>query len=297
MKVIGHKKQKELLKKMAGSGNIPHNLLFVGQEAVGKKKTAEEFFKLLNCDKSEACGECPSCRDIEAGRHSDLLIIEEDSEIKIDQVREIQKRLSLTGRSENSYKGVIIDRAHLLNSQAQACLLKTLEEPKGKTLIILVTEHPNILLDTILSRMWQVKFSPVESGMIKGALISMGADEDKAERITRISFSKPGLAVRFLNDDKFRKERTKKEKDLEELRKSCLGERFDYVKKLAKEKSEARETLKVWLSILRKEMIESEDEKAGEIKEALESIEKVLFLTSKTNVNLKLSLEEVVINL
>lgn len=295
MNLSGHKKQKKLLMEMVKTGNVPHNLLFSGPEGVGKKKAAKEFIKALNCD-SGGCGQCKTCREIETGRHGDLMIIDNNEEIKIDQIRDLQKRLSLTGLTKGSYKAAIIDDAHLLNRQAQASLLKTLEEPKGNALIILVTNHPKTLLDTILSRMWSVKFSFVETEIIEKELISRGADRDEANELAELSFSKPGLAIKLFEDEDFKSKWIQKRDDLEKLRDSYLADRFDYVKKMAKDKKEARETLKIWMGFLRKEML-AEHGKVKKIKKSLEVIEDTLLLTSKTNVNFKLSLEKVIINL
>lgn len=293
MNFIGHNKQRKMLKEMVGKGKIPHNLLFVGPEAIGKKRVAKEFVKLVNCETDNCCNECVSCRQMNAGNHPDFLLVEGEKEIKIDQIRDAQKKLSLTGRTKDSFKAVIIDRAHRLNNQAQAALLKTLEEPKGNALIILVTEHPNLLLDTILSRSWKMKFSPVKSDDIMEKLIEKGANKKKAKEIAELSFSKPGLAFKLFENKKFKRKWLQKKKDLETLKQANYGERFNYVKKLAQNRQKAEETLKIWLSLLRKEVLE-EKRKSSEV---LEEIEKILFLTSKTNVNLKLSLERVIINL
>ncbi len=298
MNFLGHEKQKKLLLEMASSGNLPHNLLFTGPEAVGKKKVALEFIKFLNCAQKDGCGKCSSCIEIEKKRSPDLFLIEEDKEIKIDQIRDLQKRISLTGSKKDSYKAAIIDKAHFLNSQAQACLLKTLEEPKGKALIILITEKPNTLLKTILSRMWSIKFSSVETELIEKHLIDRGASEKKAKEIAEETFSRPGLAIKMFESKKFKKDWETKKKDLKMLQDSYLGKRFNYVKKMAKDKENARETLKIWLSFLRSEMLNSKDEKIIlKNKESLKTIEDVLLLTSKTNVNLRLALEKVIINI
>lgn len=293
MNFIGHRKQRKLLEEIANSDRIPHNLLFIGPEAIGKKRVAEEFIKLINCENKNCCGECDSCRQLKNGRHPDFLMISGEKEIKIDQIRELQKKLSLTGRTKDSFKAAIIDQAHLLNSQAQASLLKTLEEPKGNALIILITEYPNLLLDTILSRSWPVKFSAVKTNLIEKELVKRGADKKTAEELSKLSFSRPGLAIKLFESKSFKKKWLQKKKDLEELRKATYSDRFDYIKKLSDNREEAEETLKIWLSFFRKELIE------GKMKnvEPMEEIMKILFLISKTNVNLKLSLERVIINL
>ena len=296
MNLVGHQKQKDLLEKMVSTGKIPHNLLLTGPESVGKKKAAFELIKRINCPQ-DGCDDCKVCKDIDDRKHADLFLIEGEEEIKIDRVRDLQKRLSLTGETRDSYKAAIIDEAHLLNSQAQACLLKTLEEPKGNALIILITEKPNTLLDTILSRMWAIKFSFVQTDLIRKDLIARGADKTEAEKIADLSFSKPGLAIKLFSSDKFKKEWIKKGEELEEIRDSYLGKRFDYVKKMAKDKEKARETLKIWSSILRKKMINADDGEVIKDKKALEVIEDTLFLTSKTNINFKLALEKIIINL
>lgn len=297
MNFVGHNQQKALFQKMAASKKVPHNLLFTGPEAVGKKKAANELIKLLNC-KNKGCGKCKICREIEENQHSDLLLIEDEKEITISKIREVQKRLSLTGRNKDSFKAVIIDRAHLMNLQAQACLLKTLEEPQGKALIILVTEYPRILLDTILSRSWQVKFSPVADNLIKAALIEKGASEKVADDISKLSFSKPGLAFKLYEDSSFKRKWLQKSKDLSRIRKKSFAERFAYFKNISESKVEIQETLKIWAAIIRKEMIEASDKELVQKDcKALEIIQKVLLLTTKTNVNLKLSLERVIINL
>jgi len=299
MKVLGHEKQKEILKKMAASGKIPHALLFSGPEKIGKKKLAKEFVKLLNCEKSSACGKCTACNQIESGEYPDLFLIESEDEIKIGEIRELQKRLSLTGRKKNFFKTAIIDNAHLLNSQAQSCLLKTLEEPKGKTLIILITQHPKMLLDTILSRVGEIKLSPVGSDLIRKEIERRGVDKKEAERVVKIASSKPGLAFKIIEgDEEFKKKWLKMSRDLNKLKKADLKERFDYVGEMSEDGDGAKETLKIWLSVLREEMIKSENGKESErLRKSLKVMEETLFLISKTNVNLKLALERVIINL
>ncbi len=297
MNLLGHGKQKEILKKIAESNNLPHSMLFVGPEGVGKKKAAVEFVKTLNCKKGNACGDCPTCKEIEKGNFSDFFLIEEDDEITIDKVRELQKRFSLTGRRDGC-KGAIIDKAHLLNPQAQASLLKTLEEPKGRGVIILVSEHPKMLLDTILSRVWELKFSPVDKELIIEDLQKRGASKKEADDLASLSSSRPGLAIKLFEEDDFRKRWKEKEEDLQKLQSLPLSKRFDYVKKMSEDSVQARETLKIWISALRKEMISSKDRKrVSDIRINLEEMEEILLITSKTNVNLKLALEKIIINI
>ena len=169
--VIGHQKQWQYLKRMVDSGKIPQALLFSGQEKLGKKKVALEFISLLF--KESPIG------------HPDFLLIEpKERQIKIDQIRDLSWRLSLKP-IKSFLKAAIIDQAHLMTIEAQNCFLKTLEEPRGETILILITEYPNFLLPTILSRCEILKFYPVKNEELRKFLIEKGIEKEKIEKILK----------------------------------------------------------------------------------------------------------------
>ncbi len=166
--LIGHKKQWEFLRRKSELGQLSHAYLFSGPKEIGKKFFAVEFAKLLNCseEKNKPCQKCANCLAIEKNNFPDFIIIsalakDEDrgdsGEIKIAQIRQINNFLSYKSYY-GSYKIVVINGAENMNQEAQNCFLKTLEEPKGKTLIILVSSRPDMLLPTIFSRCQTVKF-------------------------------------------------------------------------------------------------------------------------------------------
>jgi len=154
--ILGHQKQWQFLKKSLKHGRVSHAYLFYGQQQLGKKKLALKFAKLLNCEADfddRPCNDCKACEEIERRQHPDLSIIEPDKgEIKIDQVRDLTDRLSKKPY-QGPYKIAIIDEAHLLNHEAESALLKTVEEPKGKTVLILITSQKDSLVSTLISRM------------------------------------------------------------------------------------------------------------------------------------------------
>src|SRR3989338_6630902 len=137
----------QFLKKAAELGRIPHALLFYGQDSGEKMSAALEFVKLVNG---------PEALE---GVRPDLVVIEplEDKEIKIAQIRELHAKLALKSYSA-PFKIAIINQAHYLNQEAQSAFLKLLEEPKGRTIFILITEYPGMLLPTILSRVERLIF-------------------------------------------------------------------------------------------------------------------------------------------
>jgi len=142
---------------------LAHALLFHGVSGIGKNIFATEFAHWLLCEQRQtdkACGQCKACHLINADSHPDLLFIhpeEEGKAIKVDQVRELTDKLSLTSHS-NNFRVVIISPADALNTNASNSLLKTLEEPPAKTILILVSDKPSHLMATIRSRSQMVRF-------------------------------------------------------------------------------------------------------------------------------------------
>jgi len=100
---------------------------------------------------------------IKKGIHPDFMLVEkkEGKDLKVEQIEDFIKFLSLKA-SFGGFKIGIIDRAHLMNRYAQNAVLKTLEEPHGKTLLILIADSKELLLPTIVSRLQEIRFFPLE---------------------------------------------------------------------------------------------------------------------------------------
>ncbi len=142
--IIGHQKQWVYLKNLAENNKLPQAILFAGPDKVGKKTLALELAKFIFKK--------------EPTNHPDFhFVLPQNNSIKINQIRELIWQLNLKPYSSEIKIGLIED-AHLMEIAAQNALLKTLEEPKGDTLLILVTNKPNSLLPTILSRVQIIRF-------------------------------------------------------------------------------------------------------------------------------------------
>jgi DNA polymerase-3 subunit delta' len=303
---IGHKKQKEVLERLAKSKNIPHALLFSGVEKIGKKRVAVEFIKSIFCEKEKGfCNECYSCKSIDSSSFPDLSIIEaKDRNIEIEEVRDLQNRLSLKSYN-NSLKVGIIDDAHLMRKDAQNALLKVLEEPKGDTLLILITSYPQMLLPTVRSRLEEIKFSVVSRKEIEDHLISLGADQEKAKEIALISSGQIGKAIEFFNDEDKLKFFNKAVKDIVLLVRSEMYKRFDFAKEFKENQDEIVSVLDVWERFMRREILlkvygskgSLENYSLKKIKEVIDELEKTKYLIENTNVNKKLALENLLITL
>jgi DNA polymerase-3 subunit delta' len=289
--IIGHQKQWQFLKKSAELGKVSPALLFSGQSGLGKKTMALEFAKFLNCQHKDRdkkpCQECKSCLDFQTGRHPDLVLIKpRGREIQISQIKDLHFTLSLSCYSA-AWRVVIFDQAHSLNQESQSALLKILEEPKPQTIFILIAEHPRFLLPTILSRLETVKFYPVPRKEIEDYLKSKRVKD--IEEILRFALGRPGLALAFAADPSKIAFRKKKEQELERLRCSDLSFRFHYAKELSDNSPELRETLDVWLNYLRQNLFEN--------KRIIKMVQDIQFLISTTNVNSRLALEILMLEL
>jgi DNA polymerase III delta' subunit len=154
-----------LLRASLRKNRLPHGLLFAGPAAAEMRETAFDLAKALFCDKpkdGDACDECTQCRQVERGTHPDLAVVQPEEgtrSIKIEDIRGLIGRVALRPFQARS-KMFLIDRADCMNDAAQNALLKTLEEPEGRTTIVLTTASPEALLPTVRSRIQTVHFVP-----------------------------------------------------------------------------------------------------------------------------------------
>ena len=170
--ILGNEKNKQILQKSMQNNTISHSYMFVGIQGIGKKIIAKEFAKNILCLNQENKNSntnctCKSCIEFETNNNPDFSIIEPDgNSIKIEQIRELQKRIQEKPIISNS-KVYIIDNADMMTQEAQNCLLKTLEEPPEYATIILIGSNENLFLPTIKSRCMILHFEPISNENIK----------------------------------------------------------------------------------------------------------------------------------
>lgn len=147
----------ELMRRL-DTGNMPHALMLRGPEGTGKLAFARQLSLRLLCaqpaPQGEACGQCHGCRMLLAGAHPDFVQIgpaEGKTRIRVEQIRELIGFMTLS-RSHGQYRVALIEPADMMNDAAANSLLKTLEEPPGNAVLILVTAYPARLPATIRSR-------------------------------------------------------------------------------------------------------------------------------------------------
>ena len=143
------------LSQTAQAGRLGHAWLLLGDPGLGKEQLAERLARLHLCqqpDRGEPCGQCHSCQLFDKGHHPDLGSVTVDSKtIGVDAIREICARLQNSAQLGRG-KVVIIPDAERMTESAANALLKTLEEPAGDSLLLLIASQVSRLLPTILSR-------------------------------------------------------------------------------------------------------------------------------------------------
>lgn len=279
--ILGQERAKKILINSLIKGNISHAYIFAGPDEVGKKLTALTFAKTLNCinGKEDSCEECLSCKKINSLNHPDLSIIRKEDEntkintigdikrdfgdededkesrtIKIGAIRELQRRLSLKPY-EGKRKVAIIDNAEDMITASSNAFLKTLEEPPGETVIILITSNMHSLLPTVVSRCQVIKFNPLSDEHIKEILIkNYKFSENDASIMSSLSKGRLGSA---LTADY--KELCKYREDVLKMIKSSIRGDLEYIftesKRLSKEKEELPEFLDSVIDLLRDAVI------------------------------------------
>lgn len=213
--LLGHEAIWAHLTARLRAERLPHALLFVGAAGIGKARLARRLAGHLACTAAATarpCGECDGCRQVLAGTHPDLLVLQAPDaagsatgrqtarsprtkkEIGIDQAREL-KRFAQLHAVAAARKMAIVDDADRLSIAAQNALLKTLEEPPGQALIVLITAAPGALLPTVRSRCQRVSCRPLSDEQMATVLASAGVDADTAAALTAAADGSPGRAL------------------------------------------------------------------------------------------------------
>ena len=174
--LIGHQWAVNLLHKHLADNNLRHAYLITGPDGIGRRLLALRLTQALFCESPPSegvpCYHCRTCQQIEREEHPDLYTIqvEEGTQvIKIDQIRDLQHALSLSPYEQQFQIG-ILQEFEKANPSAQNALLKTLEEPPPRVVLILTAESGEQLLETITSRCEGIDLRPVPRKTIQREL-------------------------------------------------------------------------------------------------------------------------------
>jgi len=274
--IIGQDRPQKILSAFLQKGTIPHALLFTGIEGVGKESAAVAFAMACNCSGSGSsfnhdrgehrkadqpgaaaplmsglpCGTCKACRKIESDHHPDFIRIQPAGPfIKIDQIRTLCQTLAMKPY-EAKVRVVLISNAQMMNPAAGNALLKMLEEPPVRTILILVTSHPADLLPTIVSRCQQIHFLPISHENLVAALVRRhGVLARDAQIIATMAGGSMARALR-MHQTNWIGRRNWLIGELEAISTESLNRLLAFAEQLSKDREslpEALEVMKSWL--------------------------------------------------
>ncbi len=234
--LIGQEVAKRTIRRAWDEGRLAGSYLFYGPDGVGKEAAAMDLARAVNCtaDGGRPCRACSSCRRIAAYQHPDFhylapvphssseserrKIAEEVAEqlkekaaqphrplsfdrptaISIDDIRNLRQGLSLQPY-EGGRKAAVIAQAERMTEEASNAFLKMLEEPSPTTIFVLVSDRPNALLPTIVSRCQKVRFDLLTAGAIEAHLIEKhGLPDVEARLMADLAGGSLGRALEML---------------------------------------------------------------------------------------------------
>jgi DNA polymerase-3 subunit delta' len=260
--ILGHEWAVELLQSHLVNQRTRHAYLFTGPQGVGRCTLAIRLTQALNCPQHVKpgipCGECRACRLIENKQHPDLSVVQAEEvgrALKVDQIRELQRTLSLAPY-EAIYKVALLLRFEEANPNAANALLKSLEEPPPQVIMLLTASDSETLLPTIVSRCEVIRLRPLGIPRVsEGLQTHWGIPAEEANLLAHISGGRPGYAQKLSQNPEALEKRQIQLDDILRLLHATRVERFTYAEELSKDRAYLQNTLQTWLTLWRDLML------------------------------------------
>jgi DNA polymerase-3 subunit delta' len=255
--IRGHERAANLLQEHISRQQVRHAYLFCGPAGIGRRSLALRFAQALNCSQPPApglpCGTCRSCIETEKMQQADLSILQTEegaSFIKIEQIRNLQRQLSLSPY-EATYRVALLLNFQEANANAQNALLKTLEEAPPKAILLLTADSPESLLPTIVSRCESLLLRPMPVSGLQTELMQRGVAGDQADLLAHLAGGRLGYALRLNQDPTLLEQRKVWLEDLRRILPASIRARFTIVESYCKTKDNLRQVLQFWLNFWR----------------------------------------------
>ena len=256
--VVGHAWAVAQLARAIDEDRLGHAYLITGPAQIGKATLARAMAMAINCvGEARPCGVCRPCVRIATNTHADVRVVAPEGErLKIDQIRELQRELSLSP-VEARKRVAILDDFDRATIEAANALLKTLEEPPSSVVLVVIAPEAELLLPTIVSRCQVVALRPLAIAQVRNALVSRwGVDAGRADLLAHLSGGRIGWAVTAGKDKSVLERRAARLDHLQRLLGASRVERFAYAESLARS-ADAREAIEVWRTWWRDVMLAS----------------------------------------
>jgi DNA polymerase-3 subunit delta' len=256
--MLGHEWAVNLLREHVAQGGFCHAYLFTGPQGVGRRTLALRFAQALNCPHPHAsgvpCRTCRTCTQIERMQHPDLTVVQAERVggiLRVDQVRDLLPGLSLAPYQAR-YRIALFLRFEEANPNAANALLKTLEEPPERVILILTAESAESLLPTIVSRCEMLRLRSLSlDTLCAGLQERWGIPEQEARLLAHLSNGRIGYALSLHRDPEQMELRKLWLEEHQNLLSSSRVKRFAYAETLAKDKERLLQALAVWQSLWR----------------------------------------------
>lgn len=320
---LGNTWAPELLQGQIANGSLRHAYLFTGPDGIGRRTLALRLAQAVNCeeppDLGGYCNECRACKGIAKMQHTDLHILEVqdgDRQIKVEAVRELSRMLALTPYESKMQIALLLDFDQATVHAANA-LLKTLEEPSERVLLLLTAESAESLPATIASRCEVLRLRQMNSKALEeGLKVHIGADAEKCQLIANLSAGKPGIAIRLASDEDALMQKSEWVQDALRMIGASHVERFSFAEDVSKDRNFLLELLGNWLIFWRDLLMKKNNinanlvhlDKEADIKATIEGmksediqafisqLQETIF-SLKRNANARLAMESLLLSL
>ncbi|MDD4412670.1 MAG: DNA polymerase III subunit delta' [Patescibacteria group bacterium] len=265
---LGNEKIQEVLTRLSKKVqsedvNLSGAYIFAGPVDLGKRMMANNLVKSIVCESNNdgtACHSCPQCHLVDIGNHPDLFFLEKETDkknISIEETREFIRQANMS--SFGNYRFGIINNAENLNLASANALLKTMEEPASKTVLILITNSLKNIPKTIISRSQVFIFKrTVEKKIFEYLKTTKAIDRALALELAAMSQGSFKKAEKFLSDKDYLERRRRIADGFLTVILADNIERFDYLSEILKKDESgqsavatATEILEIWQGVVR----------------------------------------------